>query len=91
MALSSRRLVLWLGPMLRDRIRGLGVWAFSSCEEQGLLSSHGARAWHCGAFSRGPKSPPTRRVPPRGTPRVPVIRSHLFIFAFISNILGGGS
>ena len=27
------------------------AWAFSSCSEQGLLSSCGARASHCGGFS----------------------------------------
>ena len=29
----------------------LCVWAFSSCDEQGLLSNCGARASHCGGFS----------------------------------------
>ena len=28
------------------------AWAFSSCSEQGLLSSCGAWASHCGGFSR---------------------------------------
>ena len=27
------------------------TWAFSSCSKQGLLSSCGARASHCGGFS----------------------------------------
>ena len=30
-----------------------GMWVFSSCGEQGLLSNCGARASHCGGFSCG--------------------------------------
>ena len=27
------------------------AWAFSGCGEEGLLSTHGAQASHCGGFS----------------------------------------